>query len=89
MVVVSEEGVVKPCEILGKEFGNLRDFDYDISKVLRQAENQEVCSDIKDKKCSCTFENAILNSTVTYPSMWPKVAKNLVRNELSKSASAH
>jgi MoaA/NifB/PqqE/SkfB family radical SAM enzyme len=89
MVVVSEEGVVKPCEILGKEFGNLRDFDYDISKVLQQAENQEVCSYIKDKKCSCTFENAILNSTVTYPSMWPRVAKNLVRNELSKSAPAH
>ena len=88
MVVVSEEGVVKPCEILGKDFGHLRDFNYDISKVLQLAENQDVCSHIKDKKCSCTFENAILNSTVTYPSMWPRVAKHLMRNELSKSPPA-
>lgn len=82
MLVISETGVVKPCEILGKEFGNLRDFDYDLDKLRGEPEPQSICQHIKDKKCSCTFENAILNSTMTYPKVWPKLVKNIIQTNI-------
>jgi len=79
MLVISETGVVRPCEILGEEFGNLRDYDYDFAKLLKLPDAQTVCAHIKDKKCCCTFENAILNSSVSHPQVWPKLIKNIVR----------
>ena len=30
LVVISETGIVKPCEILNDEIGNLKDFNFDI-----------------------------------------------------------
>ena len=82
MLVISETGQVKPCEILGKDFGNLRDFEFDLKMLLDEPGAQGICSHIKEKKCSCTFENAILNSAITYPRIWPKLVKNIVQENL-------
>ena len=37
LIVVSEEGQVFPCEILGKDksFGNLRDYSMDVTSLLK------------------------------------------------------
>ena len=82
MLVISETGVVKPCEILGKEFGSLRDYDFDLDRLLAEQSSRNICQHIKDRKCSCTFENAILNSTMSYPQMWPKLVKNIVQTNI-------
>jgi len=78
MIIISETGLVKPCEMLNFEFGSLRDFDYDIKKILSQDKTKEIFKFIKDKNCVCTFENAIQNSIVNNFSMWPLLAKKII-----------
>ena len=60
LIVVSEEGQVFPCEILGKDksFGNLRDYSMDVYKLIKDQKAKEVNKFIKDTKCKCSFECA-------------------------------
>ena len=79
MVIISEDGLVRPCEMLDFDFGNLRDFDYDIKKALSTNKTKKILQFIKDKKCTCTFENAIQNSIVNNVSNWPILIKKLFK----------
>ena len=82
LIVVSEEGDVSPCEILGKDkmFGNLRDYDLQIYKLLKNYKSKDVTKWIKDTKCKCSFECA-LSANVTWNfSQYPKLIKNSIRN---------
>src|SRR3989338_12645 len=81
MVIISERGEVKPCEILPFSFGNLRNFNYDIKKILNSSKAKEVLDHVKNKKCVCTFENAIQNSIVNSPSLWPKLLMKIIKNK--------
>lgn len=78
MVVIGEDGFLRPCEMLDFDFGNLRNFDYDIKKALSTDRAKEILKYIKDKKCTCTFENAIQNSIVNTPLMWPLLVRKLL-----------
>ncbi|GEM_PF-189795 len=64
MVVIDDVGNVNPCEILPGRycFGNLRDFNFDVRKLLSQKRVQNICKEIKKKKCFCTWECALINS---------------------------
>lgn len=63
-IVISEEGDVFPCERLNKKLGNLRDYDYDINKILDKEETKNLTKWIKDSKCSCTWECIIPLNTI-------------------------
>jgi len=90
MVVMSDEGEIEPCEMLGymineglidiptSKFGNIRDFDYDIKAVVNNDTAREVNKQIVEKKCHCTFECAMAVNTIYNPQAWPRVAKNFV-----------
>jgi MoaA/NifB/PqqE/SkfB family radical SAM enzyme len=58
-VHINHDGGVWPCCVLGysKEFGNLRDYDYDFQKVWHSNEAKIVRSYIKRKSCSCPLAN--------------------------------
>lgn len=68
--VIDAEGVVYPCEILSKELGNVRDYDYDFKKLWEDKKAREVREWIWRTKCSCTHEGFlttnILFSARTY-----------------------
>ena len=65
LVVVSEDGEVRPCEILHTTFGNLREFDYDLNAILKTGKARSIQKQILKKKCHCTFECAV-NINVFY-----------------------
>lgn len=89
MVVVDDEGRVLPCEILGEKIrqgasrldspvlGNLREFDYDIRKVLAGDRAQRAVKDIVTSKCYCTFECAWAVNVIYTPAAWPRIVANL------------
>lgn len=81
LVVISEKGEVKPCEILNESFGNLRDNDYDMSKILSQAGPRKIQDWIVSSKCHCTFECAmnisVLYDWKGYPNLLKRTAKLL------------
>ena len=79
LIVVSETGDVFPCEILGKKMGNIKEFEYDISKVLQRNESKNLRKWIKDTKCKCTFECATAANIVWNYKNVPKIAGSALR----------
>lgn len=91
MVVMDDEGVVSPCEILehyintGKAelntavLGNIRDYDYDIKKILNTKHTQEVCRYITDSHCYCSFECAMSVNVLYTPRLWMQVVKHFLQ----------
>ena len=80
LLVVSETGEVQPCEIMGKRIGNLRDFDWDLNKLLKQNSASQLQKWIKDTKCKCSFECALAANVVWKPKNYPKVLSSAVKN---------
>lgn len=85
MVIISENGDIKPCETLGINFGNLKDYNYDIMKALGTDKAKKTLLSIKAKECSCTFENALQCSLAYNISAWPLVAKKILKNIITKN----
>lgn len=80
LLVISETGEVFPCEILGKSMGNLRDFNYDLKRLLAQPVNKKLINWILDSKCKCSFECALGANVVWSPSIYPKLILAAMRN---------
>jgi len=57
-IVLTETGELYPCELFNQEMkmGNVRDFDYDIKRMLNTDRTKNVIRSITDKKCFCTHE---------------------------------
>ena len=67
MGILYDDGAVKPCEILeDSDFGNIRDFDYDMMKLWNTARAKSVKKEIKNG-CYCTFECALSSSILFNP----------------------
>jgi MoaA/NifB/PqqE/SkfB family radical SAM enzyme len=64
MLTITEEGYVKPCEMLEQigtapaVMGDLREHGYDIYRVLATPSAREIRKRILDDHCFCTFECA-------------------------------
>ena len=88
LLVVSETGEVQPCEILGKSFGNLRDYDWNLKALLKQNSVNQINKWIKDTKCKCSFECALAANVVWKPKNYPKVVSSAIKN-IGKSHLNH
>jgi MoaA/NifB/PqqE/SkfB family radical SAM enzyme len=64
LAVIYDNGDVYPCELLENNFGNIRDYDYDIHRILDLQESKKVVKKIEDEKCHCTWECANYNNIV-------------------------
>ena len=53
IAVLEPNGAVRPCELLDI-FGNVRNFDYDLPKLLRSPDAMKVKEWIRDTTCECT-----------------------------------
>jgi MoaA/NifB/PqqE/SkfB family radical SAM enzyme len=87
LLVLYDSGELSPCEILDtmdhseqvrKEYGNfaignVKDFDFDISKMLATERSQKINQFIQDTKCHCTFECAIAASLTMKMGNLPKL----------------
>ena len=78
--VIFEDGSVQPCEILGKSIGNLNDHDWDLSKLWKAKQADDLRAEIKRTKCACTWECAQADNVLFNARSWPK----LLRATLSK-----
>ncbi len=74
-LVLTEQGEVYPCEILTGSFGNVRDFDYDIEKVIESEEAKEVLRCIREGRCFCTHECYFMTNILFNPRLYPELFK--------------
>jgi len=79
MIVLQSNGDVFPCEYLDRKLGSLRDYDYDIKKILNDKNNKEVQKFIEDGKCFCTWECALMNNIFCNPRTYPRLLKELIK----------
>lgn len=81
IIVISETGDVLPCEVLGRSMGNLRDYDFDLKKLMASSENNELRKWIVDSKCKCSFECALTANVAwnikSYPQLLVSSYKNI------------
>lgn len=56
--IINADGTVRPCEILDKPLGNLRDYNYDFLKLWHDSPAAEARRWIAQTKCHCTYECA-------------------------------
>ncbi len=74
-LVLSESGDVYPCEILTSSFGNVREFEYDIRKVLRSGNARRVNASIMNNECYCTHECYFMTNILFNPRLAPALLK--------------
>lgn len=84
LFVISEEGNVYPCEILTKThpLGNLREFNYDINKIIKTTQAKETYKWIKKTKCKCSFECAVAANVIWDYKNYPKLLFTTIKNQL-------
>ena len=76
--VVFENGSVHPCEILGREIGNLNDVDWDLGRLWRGPAANSLRREIADTRCACTWECAQADNVLFNARAWPRLARRAV-----------
>lgn len=72
--VIFEGGEVHPCEMLGRSLGNLNDVDWDLGALWQQSQADALRKEIRDTRCSCTWECAQADNVLFNPRQWPALA---------------
>ncbi|MFZ2196763.1 MAG: radical SAM protein [Thermodesulfovibrionales bacterium] len=78
-LVLSENGDVYPCEILTETFGNVRDHDYNLGKVVQTDNAKKIIDSIMNKKCYCTHECYFITNILFNPGLYPSLAREYVQ----------
>lgn len=73
--VVYADGSVYPCELRQETMGNLREFDYDLSRLWKSPRAREVRGLVRRANCFCTHENFMNMGIAFNPRWWPELAK--------------
>lgn len=84
VIVISETGEVKPCEMLPESFGNLRENDYNLGKMLFSPRGTAIKKFIAGKGCCCTWECAVMNNLVFNWRAYPRLLKTWFILEFKK-----
>ncbi|MBI5416488.1 radical SAM protein [Candidatus Poribacteria bacterium] len=71
LIMVSPEGVMRPCEYLDKSFGNLKDANFSVNELLNNSEGHKIQKYIRKSRCFCTWECSTQANIIYNPLVWP------------------
>ena len=79
-LVLGESGDLYPCESFTDpfRFGNVREHDYDIDKVLTSPRARQILADIK-KGCFCTHECFMMTNILFNPRLYPALLREYLQ----------
>ncbi len=79
-IVVTETGIVYPCETFQESFrlGNLRKVDFDLKGILNSQRAKQIISDI-EKGCFCSHECYTMTNILFNPRMYPALLKEYLQ----------
>jgi radical SAM protein with 4Fe4S-binding SPASM domain len=78
-LVITETGDLYPCESFSMKLGNVKENDYDITKVLKSRKAQKVTASIKKNGCYCTHECYFMTNILFNPLMYPALLKEYLQ----------
>lgn len=74
-VVLEETGDIFPCEILKQSLGNIRDYGYDVQKLLKSDRARATLNSIKESQCFCTHECYFMTNILFNPRLYPALMR--------------
>ncbi|GAB4333661.1 MAG: hypothetical protein Kow0089_02420 [Desulfobulbaceae bacterium] len=77
--VVTESGDVYPCESFTGRLGNVREWNYDLSRILHHPGNGEVLAAIRRGECFCTHECYMMMNIFFNARAYPALLKEYLR----------
>ncbi|MCB9761258.1 MAG: radical SAM protein [Alphaproteobacteria bacterium] len=80
--IVSEQGEVRPCEILDTSFGNLRDHGFDFMGLWTNGLAEAHRRFVKETGCFCTFETCVRTTMSFQPKWYARMAGHYARGKL-------
>jgi len=78
-LVITESGDVYPCESFSMKMGNVRDNGYNMNKILKTSDTQDILQSIKDRKCFCTHECYMMTNILFNPGVYPSLLKEYIQ----------
>ncbi len=78
-IVLTETGDLYPCELFQMKFGNVREYGYDIKRILNTAHSRDIIASIKNNGCYCTHECYFMTNILFNPRMYPSLIKEYLR----------
>jgi hypothetical protein len=87
MIVVNERADVLPCEILNQRLGSLKEYDYDLTRLLANPPALQLVEWIRDTRCHCTFECALATSLIFHKPSYPRIAWRAMKRWLASGRS--
>ncbi|GMQ91828.1 MAG: radical SAM protein [Gammaproteobacteria bacterium] len=78
-LVLTESGDVYPCEILSTSFGNIREYGYDLKKIIHSERARSILESIHQNHCYCTHECNFITNILFNPRLYPILAKEYVQ----------
>lgn len=73
LLLVTADGILKPCEYIDKTFGDLKEMDFDVNKLLNSTEYKNLCDYIRSSGCFCSWECSTQANIIYNPYIWPKI----------------
>lgn len=83
--IIYQNGDVFPCELLDRNIGNLKDFDYNFMKLWKSINAKKIRKEIICSKCFCTFECSWLSNIFSSPGYYPEILYNIIKNVKRKN----
>ncbi len=83
-MVLFSDGDVHPCEVLGRSYGNVRDFNYDVRKLWFNPKAQQIKRFIQESRCFCTHECFITHNILFNPRMLPRLMSKYLALRLGR-----
>jgi radical SAM protein with 4Fe4S-binding SPASM domain len=78
-LVLTESGEVYPCESFTMRMGNVREFAYDVNRLLQTEQARKVIHSIEDNGCYCTHECYFMTNILFNLSMYPSLLKEYIQ----------
>ena len=77
--VIFGDGTVRPCELLDRSFGNVREFEYDLPRLWNSPAGDEIRSWIREQRCMCTQECFLSVSLLIQPRNWLDIVRERIK----------
>jgi MoaA/NifB/PqqE/SkfB family radical SAM enzyme len=78
-LVLTETGECYPCESFADRMGNVREWGYDVKKLLAGSDAQAALRAVRESGCHCTHECYMMMNILFNPALYP----TLIREYLS------
>lgn len=76
-LVLTETGECYPCESFADGMGNVREWGYDVKKLLAGSDAQAALRAVRESGCHCTHECYMMMNILFNPALYPMLVKEL------------